>query len=240
MRTSVSTGVLAGLLSSFLITSVAAKNTAKRPSFRQKLQTHAAAFEIQRASPVRVLIHTAIQYQLPLALEFADWDAVKPVPRIKLPPGQVRQRIESLVAMIPGFRVSFSNSLVDVYFPPARADSSNLLNTRLRGFQVQDVDAGLAAAMVHGALLAQERPQSILANSSAGVGGTPVSVDAHNAPVYEVLNGLVSQQGSSLWVVGAPPGQLQNINADLWRFYPLSVALEPIIVERVEGLFRRR
>ncbi|MGH9432214.1 MAG: hypothetical protein ACRD3T_11800 [Terriglobia bacterium] len=190
--------------------------------------------------PLQVLVRTAFEYQLPFAMEYVDRDAVRTRPRLKLPAVTVQQRIESIVGLMPGFRVSFSNGLVDVYSPIARSDPSNLLNSVLPEFKVRHLDAGLASPAVFGDLVALVNPGTGSGGSFAGVGGPSVTIDAHNIRVYEALNRIVAEQGHSMWVVGIPPEKLSTLSGDLWHFYILNSALEPTVVGRLLALFPKR
>jgi len=209
-------------------------------SLSARLRIRVPRMDETHASPVQTLIHTALRYQLPFALEYVDRDAMELRPRLKLPAATVQQRIELLVGMLPGLKVSFSGGLVDVYALAARSDPSNLLNTVLRQFKAQRVDAGLADSMLHGALLAQLMPTTGFGGSFGGVGGSPVTIDAHNVRVYEALNMIVSEQGHSMWVVGVPPDKLSKLDGNLWRFYGLYPGLEQTVVERLLNLFPMR
>ena len=227
-----------------MLSSTLAAATAKRPgkalTFQQRLQTHVAVFEGTRSSPIQVLIRTAIKCQLPFALEYVDRDAMRVQPQLKLPAATAQSRIELLVGMMPGFKVSFSDGLVDVYALAARSDPSNLLNVVLPHFKVQGEDAGIASSEAFEALLAQERPGTGLVGSFAGVGGERVTIDAHYVRVYEILNMIVSEQGHSMWVVGAPPDKLSKLDGNLWHFYTLYPDVQPTVVERLLNLFPKR
>ncbi|MGH9455501.1 MAG: hypothetical protein ACRD2O_16190 [Terriglobia bacterium] len=236
MRSIAFTWLLALVLNSPLA-AVGASRAAKTPGFQERLQAHVAGLDETGLSPIHALIHTVFEYQLPFALEYVDRNAVKVEPRIKLPQGTVQKRIESLVRMLPGFSVSFSSGLVDVYSPAARAEASNLLNVVLPHFKVQHLDAGLADAMVFDALVAQKTRNAGVFNEAAGAGGPPLTIDAHNIRVYEALNRVVSEQGHSMWIVGAPPEKLSKLDGDLWHFHILNSALEPVVAGGLLDLF---
>ncbi|MGH9453666.1 MAG: hypothetical protein ACRD2O_06805 [Terriglobia bacterium] len=239
MRTLVSACMLALVLSSSLAVA-AARGRSKSLSFQERLRSHVAALDGTKVIPIQALVHTAFEHQLPFALEYIDRDAVKVQPQLKLPAATVRQRIGSLVGLVPGFRVSFANGLVDVYSPAARADSSNLLNVVLHRFTVQHLDAGLAAHGVRDGLVAQIANEPGGFASIAGVAGPPVTIDARDIRVYEVLNRIVAEQGHSMWVVGVPPEKLSKLDGDLWHFYGLYPVFESTVVERLLGLFPKQ
>jgi hypothetical protein len=219
-----------------------ARQTRDRAStFQERLQTRCAPLREADISAIQVLIHGIFAARIPFALEYVDRAAVTPRPRLRLPQQTLERRLESVVGMMPGFKVSFAGGLVDVYSPAARSDSSDLLNVLLPSFKVQGMDAGFANAAAFDALTVRELPGSGGAlHSTGGIGGSRVTVDARSVPVYEVLNKIVSEQGHSLWVVGVPPDKLSKLSGNLWYFYGFDSVLEQTVIERLVNLFPGR
>ena len=59
-----------------------------------------------------------------------------------------------------------------------------------------------------------------------------------NAKVYEVLNGIVAQNGKAIWTVTASPEKLSNLQSGgIWYIYPLQ-RFEATVSERLAKMQR--
>ncbi|MDE3179852.1 MAG: hypothetical protein KGM47_09345 [Acidobacteriota bacterium] len=221
----------------FLLPASALAATRPAVTFQQKLQAHMTMIDARRCTFVQGLLEVALKANLPLALEYVDQNAAEKPLGIVLPKGTARRTIEAIVRMLPEYRVSFTEGLVDVYSPEARANRSNLLNEVIPQFQVEHMDVAVVGSMLYDALGSLMQPRVSFAHSVAGAGGPPVSVDVQHMRVYQILNMIVAGQGSAMWTVGVPPPGLTKLQGNLWHLYPLAPALAPVILERLRGLF---
>lgn len=206
-------------------------------SFEKGLHKQISIFDARQGSFVQNLLRIVYRFQLPLALEYINRQAVSEPSGIVLRGVTARQAIEALVQRLPEYRVSFSKGLVDKYSPKARADNSNLLNAIIPRLDVSHMDAAMASEMVFDALAAATGSRGPIFHSVAGAGGKPVTIRVRQMKVYEILNKIVSIQGKSVWVVSVPPNGLSRLQGNLWHLYTLDPASESIIALRLRSLF---
>lgn len=190
-----------------------------------------------RKTFVEALLDIAYRYRVPFALEYVDRGAATKPLGFVVSRATVRTAIKALVRSRPEYSVTFSGGIVDVYSPRARADRSNFLNTEIPRFDSPSADLALVGGMLYGAVLNTIGPPTGFGGSFAGTGGPQVAIHARGLKVFEILNRLVAQQGRSIWVVSVAPTGLSRLGGELWHIYPLDPALEPVVVERLQGLF---
>ena len=94
------------------------------------------------------LLRLAYEYEIPMALESVTREAVRTPLNLRLKDRTLKDVIVAIVHAEPGFRVDFTDSLVDVYSPGARLDPTNPLNMTVREYDVTKMDTHLADAQL--------------------------------------------------------------------------------------------
>lgn len=217
------------------------QNPRSRPrdlSFAEKLNLTVQEFDTGGSSMTEVALHLAYKYKLPMAIEYADHNALHKPLFLKLKNHSLAQVILAVVATLSHYDVDLSQGLVDIYSPDARRDKSNPLNTEIRRYDASSLDTRFAGAELFCDLIRQLRPHSGCGGSVAGGqwGNLKINLHLENKPVYEVLNAIIAQNGQALWIPVAQPAQDSSITRDFWYIYPLDPPFERSAIEQLQML----
>jgi hypothetical protein len=117
-------------------TAVFAKPTSLT-AFEAKLDRHVSRFDSSGRTLAACVVDLAYEYQLPMAIEFVDRDAMRPL-HVEFRNRSVRQVLEDIIRQVPRYRVTFSEGLVDIFTPESRGDPSSPLNAVIRDFAVTE------------------------------------------------------------------------------------------------------
>jgi hypothetical protein len=193
---------------------------------------------------VEAVLALAYACQLPLALELISQDAVRRPVDLPVQTGSVREVITVVVHSVPGYRVDFTHGLVDIYSAEARRDPLNPFNLVLPEYRVADLDTDMADNMLVCALGRELISHSPGCGGSSGFGQwgpLKITLEMHNARVYEILNAIVAQNGRAFWTpIKLPrPPELRRGRSftNFWSIYPLDPAFEGAALERLRALF---
>jgi hypothetical protein len=202
--------------------------------FEQKTESLVVQFSTSGRTLVDSLIELAYKYQLPMAIEYADWEATKRPLNLEFHDKSLREIFEAIVKEDPQYRVNFSNGIVDIFSHRARADNSNLLNKVIKDFSVTEMDTRMADFQLFCALT-QALASGGCGASLAGGQWEPlrITLHLHNVRVYEVLNAIVAQNGKAIWTVTA--SNLTSIPrcCGLWYIYPLQEPFKSTVSDRL-------
>ncbi len=110
--------------------------------FEQKADSLVERFSTSGRTLVDSVIELAYNYQVPMAIEYADREATTRPLNLEFHNKSFRGIVEAIVKEDPQYRVSFSNGIVDIFSPMAREDSSNLLNRIIKDFSVTEMETG--------------------------------------------------------------------------------------------------
>ena len=127
--------------------------SATASSFEQKLDRR-VRFDTAGRTMVASIVELAFTYQLPTAIEYADREATTRPLSLHFRNESVQRIVEAITEEVPGYGVSFSGGIVDVFAARGREDPSNLLNTVIKDFAVSelnthDADMELFCALTH-------------------------------------------------------------------------------------------
>ncbi|HEY2819741.1 MAG TPA: hypothetical protein VGJ06_01765 [Candidatus Acidoferrum sp.] len=202
----------------------------------QKLDQRIGGFDTAGCTFVGCVTALAYCYELPTAIEYVDRDAAHRTLNLKFHDPSVREVLEALAQQTPEYRLSFSEGLVDVYSPRARADDSNVLNRIIRDYKVTGMETRRADFQLFCEL--GEKLGGKWCGGSLAIGQwepTRISLHLQNAKAYEVINAIVAQNGSAIWTVTARPDRMSKIqDSGSWYVYPLEPAFQSIVVDRLE------
>jgi len=203
-------------------------------SFEQKTNKLVNRFNTCGRTLVDSVIELAYEYQVPMAIEYADREATTRPINLEIHNKSLRGMVEAIVKQDQQYRVSFSNDVVDIFSPRAREDRSNLLNKVLKDFSVTEMETREADFQLFCAV-AQ-------AAGSQGCGGSlavgqwePFRITLHlqNARTYEILNAIVAQNGSAIWTVTASNLASFPQSSGLWYIYPLQEPFKSVVSDRL-------
>lgn len=202
---------------------------------QQKLDQRIGGFDTAGCTFVGCVTALAYCYGLPTAIEYVDRDAGHRTLNLKFHDQSVREVLEALVGQTPEYRVDFSEGVVDVYSPRARADEANVLNSVIRDYKVtametRDADFDLFCQ------LGKKQGGRWCGGSLAFGQWEPTRISLHlqNAKVYEVINAIVAQNGEAIWTVTARPDRMSKIQeGGSWYIYPLEAVYQATVTERL-------
>lgn len=205
-------------------------------SFSEKLQASVPRFEAAGRSMAELAVQMAFRYRLPMAIEYLDRNALRMPLHLKMKDQTARQVMASIVGLVPGYRVDFSQGLVDIYSPSARSDISNPLNIVIRRYDVNGLDTHLADSQLLCVLGQQINPHSGCGGSVAPGQWGPLKITLHleSKRVYEVLNAIVAQNGAALWAPVARPVGPSRMLTNFWYIYPLDPPFQRTILDRFQ------
>jgi hypothetical protein len=204
-----------------------------------KLLARLDRFEGAGKPATELLLDLAYKYRLPMAIEYVDRESSTRPIKVVLRDKTVGQALATIVATMPGYALSTSEGLVDVYSPHAREDPSNGLNFVVKNYDVDGVDTHQASADLSCAMGREMHPPRGCFVSMAGGqwGALKITLHIREAKVYQILNRIVAQNRSAVWTVLAPPDRLSSLGKSPWYIYPLDPAFKQTAIERLKGLF---
>jgi hypothetical protein len=210
--------------------------SATASSFQQKLDRRVKRFDTAGRTLVASIVELAFTYQLPTAIEYADREAATRQLNLHFQNESVRRILEAITEQVPGYSVSFSGGIVDVFAARGREDPSNLLNTVIKKFEVSELDTDRADMELFCALSHEIMPSGGCGGSHPGGqwGPLKITLHLHNAKVYEVLNALVAENGKAIWTVIRSPDELSKLQASIWYIYPLEHPFKAAVSEELE------
>ena len=206
-------------------------------SFEQKTNKLVDRFNTCGRTLFDSVIELAYDYQVPMAIEYADRDAATKPINLEFHNKSLREMVEAIVKQDQQYRVSFSNGVVDIFSPRAREDRSNLLNKVLKDFSVTEMETRQARQADFQLFCAV-----VQAAGSQGCGGSlaigqwePLRITLHlqNARTYEILNAIVAQNGSAIWTVTASNLASFPQSNGLWYIYPLQEPFKSVVSDRL-------
>lgn len=201
--------------------------------FDEKLQMLLTEFEAEGRSMAEVAVSMAYRYKLPMAIEHVDRKVLRKPLRLKLKNQSIRRIIAAVVTAVPGYRVDFSQGLVDIYLPAARSDPSNPFNTVISHYSVDGLDTPFADAQILCDMGRQLNGHSDCGGSVASGqwANRKITLDLRNKGVYEVLNAIVAQNGAALWTpIPEPKEGSPLITGNFWYIYPLDRPFERLVI----------
>jgi len=200
-------------------------------NFEEKIGSLIERFDTSGRTLVDSVIELAYKYQVPMAIEYADWEATKRPLNLEFRKKSFRAIVEAIVKQDPQYRVSFSNGIVEIFSPMAREDSSNLLNKIIKDFSVTEMETRRADFQLFCILV-----DSGGCTGSLAVGQwEPIRITLHmrNARVYEILNAIVAQNGNAIWTVTASNLASVPQCCGLWYIYPLQEPFKSGVSDRL-------
>jgi len=208
---------------------------ASASNFEQKINSVIERFSTSGRTLVDSFIELAYKYQVPMAIEYADWEATKRPLNLEFHNKSLREIVEGIVKEDPKYRVSFSSGIVDIFSPMARQDSSNLLNKIMKDFSVTELETRMADYQLFCAVVVQAAGSGGCAGSLAVGQWDPlrITLHMHNARVYEILNAIVAQNGRAIWTVTASNPASVPQCCGLWYIYPLEEPFKSVASDRL-------
>jgi len=206
-------------------------------SFEQKLNRRVKRFDTGGRTLVASIVDLAFTYQLPTAIEYADREATTRPLNWRFQNESIRRILEAITERVPGYSVSFSRGIVDVFAARGREDPSNLLNTVIKNFEVSELDTDRADMELFCALSHEIMPSGGCGGSHAVGQWGPLKITLHlqNAKVYEVLNALVAENGKAIWTVTVRPDKLSKLQVGgIWYIYPLQQPFKAVVSDSLE------
>ena len=203
-------------------------------SFEQKLDRR-VRFDTAGRTLVASIVELAFTYQLPTGIEYADREATTRPLNLHFQNESVRRILEAITEQVPGYGVSFSSGVVDVFAAIGREDPTNLLNKVIKDFAADQVDTHEADFQLFCALSYEVLSQNCAGSIALGQWG-PLKITLHlqNAKVHEALNAIVAENGDAIWTVIVRPDELSKLQVGgNWYIYPLQQPFKEDVSERL-------
>ena len=211
------------------------------PTFATRLNKPILRFQASGRTLIAVVLDLAYEYGLPTALEYVDSAASTRPLDLNFAKASPREILTQVIASYPEYRVSFSAGVVNIYSPAARADRSNLLNLVVKDFSVAHADTHRADFELFCEVIRQQHAGDACSGSVATGqwGPKKISLQLRGAKVYEILNAIVANNGSAIWIVLAPPDKLATMpNGGLWHIYPLDRSFKEAVLDKIAAVTR--
>ncbi len=213
---------------------------ASQTQLERKLDQRVARFDTAGCTFVSCVTALAYCYGLPTAIEYVDRDAAHRSLNVIFHDESIREILDALLQQTPEYRVDFSDGIVDVYSPKARADSSNVMNTVIANFEVKQMETRQADFWLFCEVATKVNKG--WCGGSIAVGAwdpTRISLHMQNAKVYEVINAIVAENGRAIWTVTAPPDRMVKIqDGGSWYISPLDAPYEEDVLRRLKRASR--
>jgi len=211
--------------------------TAQKSSFEAKLDTEVEQFNASDRTMLTILIDLAYEYQLPTAIEYVDTNLADRHISLEFRHERLRNILDTIIKQNSDYRVTFAGSIVDIYSPKRRDDSSNLLNTVIKSFLVTDADTQRADMDLVCALARHLVPPRGCFGSFAPGQWGPLKITVHmqNAKVHEILNAIVAENGKAIWIVTGPPGGSKTSLINPWHIYPLESSFKETVLGKLSA-----
>ncbi len=180
-------------------------------TLQNKLAAPSASYSINATGSLDAFLSVAGDFKLPMGIEWTkvtagdvhlsrSWQGATP-----------SAILQDVVKAYPGYELEVSNGVVHVYPATVRGDRGDILNTRIRSFEVQDRFVNDAAHQ----LARQVQPIMVPpdpnrkgawgASIASGSGDQRVTFALQNATVRDVLDKLCLSAGLKVWIVAYPP-----------------------------------
>ena len=208
-------------------------------SFEQTLNRRVKRFDTAGKTLVASVVELAFAYELPTAIEYADREATTRRLNLNFHNESVRRILEAITEQVPGYSVSFSAGIVDVFAVKGREDSSSVLNKVVKEFTVTQLDTHKADAELFCSVAYELGSQACGGSIAVGQWG-PLKITLHlkNAKAYEILNAIVAENGKAIWTVMVRPDKLSKLQfGGIWYIYPLQQPFKTSVSERLASLF---
>jgi hypothetical protein len=211
---------------------------AKPTLLARKLDKRIAQFDTSGRTLVAIALELSCTHKIPLAIEYADHYSTSEPIDLHFSDQSPREIFAGVVSKFPTYRVSFSDGLVTIYSPAARANNSNLLNTTIKRFNATQRDTRDAETELFCALMRETKSGSLCFGSNApGQWGTKtITVAMEDAKVYQILNAVIAQNGEAVWTVAVSPELLSKPTGQLWHIYPLEEEFKTVALSRLSRI----
>ena len=213
---------------------------APQTQLERRLDQRVERFDTAGCTFISCVTALAYCYGLPAAIEYVDRDAAHRPLNVSFHDESIRGILGGLLQLTPEYRVDFSDGIVDVYSPRARADSSNVMNTIIANFEVSQMETRQADFTLFCDVA--KKLHKGWCGGSIAVGAwepTRISLHVQNAKVYEVINAIVAENGRAIWTVTAPPDRMAKIqDGGSWYISPLEAPYEEDVLRRLKRASR--
>jgi hypothetical protein len=227
-------------------------------SLEEKLAT-ATEYVPKAATPVDQLVEVALRFKIPMAIEWVEKaGAATRDKAMASEKRSVRQLIEEIAQVSPGYRIEVDDGLVRIYSPSEAVHPFNFLNIRLDSYSVKDGDLFSAEDQLRWAIRFTLEPEKYRNGFAGGYGHgandvfqiPKFTLSSADITIREVLNRIALAQGNALWVAtinGAdlegdePRWRRKSVDGagfpitSAWRFFPLAgiaeLAKERVVID---------
>jgi len=169
-------------------------------------------------APLDQLVEVARRFNIPMGIEWVERAGTAPVDQtLRSGKRSVRELIQEIASLSPGYRLEVDNGLVRIYSPEA-LHPFNFLNIRLKNYSVKDEDLFAAEHALRLAIRFTLEPAKYRYGYAGGYGHPAnhvfqfpkFTLSESNVTVREVLNAIALAQGNALWIITIKSEDLQG------------------------------
>lgn len=196
---------------------VSCPQTAQSPPILSK---PVASFKVQRLCLLDALFQLGQEEGVPLGIEYVDREALEKPISVKLDQTTVGEIVAELLGEKEAYSWRVREGVLTVSHESVVSGRENLLDHVLPEFSVPRCSVGEASHLLHMVLDLELHPQiqGFAGDYSPGDSQSLIGpFKLRNAPVWRVLNRLVSANKKAAWIVQVPPGHLDELPSyGLW------------------------
>jgi hypothetical protein len=199
----------------------------------ENILSRQSTFTPANNAPLEQLIEVAQHFQIPAGIEWVEDSNAVVAPLSLEANATVGELFSAIVRRVNGHRLIVKNGMVHVFSMRFSNSPANLLNLRLRHFQIRNENLFDARRKLVIAIDWTLHPAAYAGGYVGGWGNDPthvfairnISFSSSHLAVREILDGLVKTYGNSLWVARLKPEKVSHPRPALRRIYQDEEAL---------------
>ena len=177
-------------------------------------------FAVKQRNLIDALLSFGGQEYIPIGIEYIDKAAFQQPISVEFRERNVKEILDAIAHPV-GYRWFINGPVVLVTHDGALFGKSNLLNTRIPQFRIEETsmhEASLALSL-HLYFVLNPNSGGIAGDSPGGNLAFRVGpLDLKNTTVRDILNQIVSQHSKGAWVVQQPPWTMgKDLGYGLWK-----------------------
>jgi hypothetical protein len=184
-------------------------------TLKEKLEQQ-TKFHPQSSSPVEQLVEVALEFQIPMAIEWLEQPNGRSSSAPAFGGGSVLHLIEQIVQQSPNHQLAVGDHSLHVFSPLAVSHPLNFLNLRIPRFVVRDESLLGAQAWLRTMINMMLYPELYKDGFGGGHGGAAdspfwirgITISVENLTIREILTKIAEANGNALWVVELSPDEL--------------------------------
>ena len=198
-------------------------------NIRSSLAGKVLDFDNEGKPLINTLLIIAARHKVPMGIEKVSPEALTKPVRVRLERGTVSDLLDLSISTLPDCHWRISSGAVFVFGDEELRDQCNLYGLQIPAFRMTSETVTQAEHGLRISLILLTGQKGIAGHIPGGLPGVrKFTLLPRDAPVRNILNLLVSLDGSALWIGRVPSGRLCEIayEGSLWEMFPLDDSTE--------------